>query len=423
VCSLRALLAVAGALLGVFAANCTQPFDPSLIQSAGGSGGSALDGAADAPEDAPGDACHGCWDLGCQPGDTAAACGTAGAQCTTCQSPTPVCFQGACVGEKVATSVAAGGETACLITIGNELHCWGSNSYGHTLAAPAGPTVTKATLVTAISSVASVAVNPQTNYPHACALTDAGALYCYGHNAYGQLGAGNVSNSADPLQVSGKWLEVAVGLRGTCASDVQKQIWCWGWLGIESNVPQLIVGDGEWWGLSAANERACAIKATEGDALYCWGTGLPMAPVAGASWKQVDVGWLHACGIRGEDQLSCWGDDTHGQLGGDLSGQWRSVSAGTTHTCGIQSDKSLWCWGSNEHGELGQGHDLPVVGPQKIGEPNTSWEAVAAGHEFNCAIDASRVVYCWGKNDFGQMTQPPHDPPEVHVPTPIQYAN
>jgi alpha-tubulin suppressor-like RCC1 family protein len=430
---LRALVVTASAALGVSVA-CTQPFDPSLMEGSSGSAGldgSLADASTDSPLDVGSDACQGCWDLGCQPGNTPSACGSGGAECKACQTPTPHCYQGDCVGENAPASVAAGAVAACLITVDGKLYCWGSNNNGHALAGTGS--ADKATLVTSIQDVANVAINPADAWTHSCARTSSNELYCYGSNAYGQLGVGDVPGGGDPQQVAGAWLEVTAGIRGTCAIDDQSHVWCWGYrLGTLSDVPKLIAGEGQWRGISAAHEWACAIKASEGDALYCWGDQLPIGAVAGVDWKQIDLGNEHACGIRTDDKLRCWGDNTYGQLGLDPSGGakpdptlignslWRSVSAGNRHTCGIQSDKSLWCWGKNEYGQLGIGHDLPAVGLQRVGEL-TSWEAVAAGHEFNCAIDAARVVHCWGKNNSAQTTQ--SNLAHVHVPMPIRYAN
>jgi alpha-tubulin suppressor-like RCC1 family protein len=431
--TLRARVIVATALLGVCSAACTQPFDPSLIQGSGGSvglDGSGADASADAPQDVGSDACQGCWDLGCQPGNAQSACGSGGAECKTCQLPTPFCFEGDCVAQHAPAGVAAGAVAACLITVESKLYCWGANNFGEL--AMSG-SVGKATLVSSIQDVAHLAMNPDGAYAHSCARTSSNALYCYGNNVYGQIGAGDVDGGADPEQVDGAWLEVTAGMRGTCAIDDQSHVWCWGArLGTLSKVPNLIAGEGQWRGLSAAHEHACAIKASENDALYCWGDQLSFGPVGGGNWKQIDVGHEHVCGIR-NDRLWCWGNDTYGQLGLDLpsgpksvpeeigTSQWKSVSAGTRHTCAIQSDKSLWCWGSNEYGQLGIGHNLPAAGPQRVGDL-TSWEAVAAGHDFNCAIGAARVVHCWGKNKYGQTSQPKVSVPEVHVPTPILYA-
>lgn len=42
--------------------------------------------------------------------------------------------------------------------------------------------------------------------PHVVALTEAGELYCWGHNGYGQLGQGvalNIGQGAHPLKIEG----------------------------------------------------------------------------------------------------------------------------------------------------------------------------------------------------------------------------
>jgi len=41
------------------------------------------------------------------------------------------------------------------------------------------------------------------------------------------------------------------------------------------------------------------------------------------------------------------------RLGGDFD--WLQVSAGGESACALRDDGSLWCWGRNQHGQLGLG--------------------------------------------------------------------
>ena len=71
-------------------------------------------------------------------------------------------------------------------------------------------------------------------------------------------------------------------------------------------------------------------------------------------WKQVSVGSSHTCGIKSDDSLWCWGDNSGGQLGDNSTterlvptavnggGTWKQVSVQASTSCGIKSDDSLW---------------------------------------------------------------------------------
>ncbi|MGA9146960.1 MAG: hypothetical protein WBZ04_05320, partial [Candidatus Nanopelagicales bacterium] len=115
-------------------------------------------------------------------------------------------------------ATAPDGEHTCALTVGGGVLCWGSNSGGYT---PTGvPGLSSG--VTAITTGGS----------HACALTDAGAVKCWGNNGYGQLGNGSAWNSwFTPTGVSGLGSGVAAitgGWNHTCALTDAGAVKCWG---------------------------------------------------------------------------------------------------------------------------------------------------------------------------------------------------
>jgi hypothetical protein len=63
------------------------------------------------------------------------------------------------------------------------------------------------------------------------------------------------------------------------------------------------------------------------------------------------------------------------------------LSAGETHACGIKLDGSLACWGVGL--AAGQGADLGAVPPGKF-------KQVSTGANFACAITQSGQQKCWG---------------------------
>lgn len=82
---------------------------------------------------------------------------------------------------------------------------------------------------------------------------------------------------------------------------------------------------------------------------------------------QVAVGRFHACALRRNGELLCWGGNAFGQLGdgtrvnrpapavvGGL-GPVARVAAGSKHTCVVTVAGAVLCWGSNADGQLGDG--------------------------------------------------------------------
>lgn len=88
------------------------------------------------------------------------------------------------------------------------------------------------------------------------------------------------------------------------------------------------------------------------------------------------------------------------------------VSAGGQGTCARKTDGSVWCWGSNRYGELGNGTTLGQLcgtylcdpTPGKVTALATSVANVSAGFGGSaCAVKTDGSVWCWGRNEQGQL--------------------
>jgi RHS repeat-associated core domain len=184
------------------------------------------------------------------------------------------------------------------------------------------------------------------------------------------------------------------------------------------------VGDGNWARVATGNWHACAIKTDK--TLWCWGAGFdgqlgdgstgqfrPIPAQAGdAKWASVTAGGAHSCGIRDDGTLWCWGANYAGQLGtGSTDGSatptqigdglWASVSAGEVHTCGIRADGTLWCWGSDDTGQVGDGGSEARLSPVRI--RGQGWAMVSAGVYDTCGTRQDGSLWCWGGNADGQL--------------------
>jgi hypothetical protein len=78
--------------------------------------------------------------------------------------------------------------------------------------------------------------------------------------------------------------------------------------------------------------------------------------------------------------------------------RWRSIDGGAT-SCGIRTDDTLWCWGRNEHGQVGDGTTIDRPAPVQV--PG-AWASVAAGPT-SCAVRTDATAFCWGENFHGQV--------------------
>ena len=122
------------------------------------------------------------------------------------------------------------------------------------------------------------------------------------------------------------------------------------------------------------------------------GTPLPSSTFSSSAskYQAVDAGKNHTCGIKLDNTLECWGDNTQGQTDAP-EGQFLSVSAGGVYSCGIDFEGQLACWG---HAAI-----LPP--------PGGAYTNVAVGDEHACAItvavDNKNLIRCWGlRNNDGR---------------------
>ncbi len=129
-----------------------------------------------------------------------------------------------------ATEVAAGIGHTCARLVDGTMKCWGWNDHGQLgnggVDAAGAPTPAS---VPGMSGVARISAFGE----HTCAITSAGATYCWGDNIHGQLGTAVSVEQPTPTRVPtplpATATELHTGTSYTCVRVAGAATWCFGW--------------------------------------------------------------------------------------------------------------------------------------------------------------------------------------------------
>ncbi len=79
-----------------------------------------------------------------------------------------------------------------------------------------------------------------------------------------------------------------------------------------------------------------------------------------------------------------------------------ALAAGGDATCGVVREGDLYCWGRNDLGQLGDGTQENRYLPVPVGK-GQKWMAVAPGGSHTCALAEKGATYCWGSGVYGEI--------------------
>ncbi|HMJ16082.1 MAG TPA: hypothetical protein VK524_31920 [Polyangiaceae bacterium] len=436
-----------GEILLVFDAACTDVGDCGEGRrcAAGACVGSCVAPVARAVTETPPrcQACERCRSGRCEPLPDGNECGCAGDRCEA----------GSCVVARPIQHATVASAHSCAVSPDAGAYCWGRNEKGQVGIVTDVPATPVPTLVLELSNFwRDIAAEGLTT----CALGGDEVRHCWGDNWFGQYGSGELGvGSSEPVtSASPRLRELSAGGAHYCGLDAEGSTWCWGYnergqLGRgsfserEAEPARALVGVLQL--VDAGGLHSCGIDRT--GKLWCWGYNdsgqlgvgdstdrpTPVRPgcepgqsdVCFDDWVSVSGGTYHTCGIRRDGSLWCWGGNANAQLGVGTTGTneraplrvkasapWSAVAAGYQHTCAIRSDGTLLCWGAGEYGQLGNGARERQNVPVAVNAPDSRsrWEQVlvsgaagpaSSGH--TCAVRNDRTLWCWGRNESGQL--------------------
>ena len=354
----------------------------------------------------------------------------------------------------VHNNISAGFFHVCAIYGGGKIKCWGDNGSGQLGIGLTTPLYLLAPGADVVGITNAVKISVGRYF--SCALLATGNVKCWGTNREGELGNGTTTSSPTPVDVcadascqaplSGV-VDIGTGEVQTCAALASGNIKCWGdnsdgRLGDGTTTDRLtpaddVVGITNAIGVEA-HGATCALLpvGTTPSNVKCWGlneygklgdgtTTNSTVPVNVSGLNDavsISVGLSHACAIKQDKTMVCWGSDRTGQLGSSVEFNDHSsipvpvlgisnvlaMSADSYyHTCAVSDSGGgsgpVWCWGLNDNGELGDGTWVDSAVPVAVSDITNAIEVAVDGSSHSCAFLTTGAVKCWGWNSFGQL--------------------
>lgn len=285
-------------------------------------------------------------------------------------------------------AITVGPFHSCAVTVSGAAMCWGLGDFGmlgnNSAAQQSAPV--------SVSGLSSGVAAIEAGDFHTCALTSGGAVRCWGSNLLGSVGNNSTIDQWAPVSVSGLSSGVtAIAIGGgsfTCALTNAGAVRCWGQndRGQTGNngtttqyTPVSVSGlSSGVTAIAAGRDHACALIA--GGGVKCWGSN--------------EFGELgNSNTVTQRTPVSVIG----------LPGGVVSIAAGGYHTCALTAAGAVYCWGSGYQGQLGNNSTSDHFAPTLVsGLPNNIVE-IAAGETQTCIRTSEGAVQCWGSGFRGRL--------------------
>ncbi len=340
--------------------------------------------------------------------------------------------------------LALGGRTSCFLRAdGSSVYCWGNGFGGR-----------RGDNQTTNSGTPGLALVPEPSDAiwagdgGVCArAAEGGTIRCWGQNQDGQLGLGHTDQVLVPTLVPTLEGSRAIGFATTnvCGFD-GTQVVCAGHgpvLGDGINVTRsvfapatdglalstLVGGDDHMCGLTSANS------------VVCWGSnqfgqlgngtvgGTSGVPIEGprGPYASLVAGDYFTCGLTPDRTVECWGSNADLQLGDE--GVARGVpavvpnldnviglAAGSYTMCALRTDRTVWCWGGHYAGVLGDGETTTNRAAPLPAAIDSVVQVASTTDAHFCALKTDGTVWCWGRNELGQLGIGVIDPDDHRAP-------
>lgn len=302
-----------------------------------------------------------------------------------------------CASTPSTAALASSLGAACRLDEAGQLWCWGANDWGQVVAGGATWVEPRARAYDGLSDVVSLSSGPT----HTCVVHHDGGVSCWGLGTAQQLGDGTFRARSAPTRLPGidDADEVVAGDGATCARRRSGAWTCWGGqaaLRVGFPTPAALPLPVDVPALAGA--RRVALGAPIAAAV--WDDGHVESARGGASWRvagiddatDVVASYFQACALRRSGSVTCWGDAS---VGADvphdvLDDAYRLVPTSLASVvCAIRRSGTLTCWGPD-----------PTAPPTELAGAADVDLAVVNAHTCIATCDGS--VRCDGPGVLGE---------------------
>ena len=257
------------------------------------------------------------------------------------------------------------------------------------------------------------------HYVRTCALRANGRVSC--------VVSGGVAAPAEPLGMKDGFVAIGGG-QGICALDAAGRASCFSPTLLsreagEREMPDEVTLDSP---VSIAHGGGFRCAGLASGKIACWGRSLggdtgaiaqPLPPGKETDVAHVSTGRHHTCMTRANGDVGCWGPMQLTTVAGNFSPNGYSylggrpvaglhlmaeTAAGDGFVCARTRAGEIFCFGRNDKGQLGDGprvEDRPLPTPV---DGLTGAAALVAAPAYACALRAGAEVRCWGAHPLSE---------------------
>lgn len=229
----------------------------------------------------------------------------------------------------------AGYDASCGINDQDRCLCWGRTNTSVT--DPAQPTITLFEDNLPLFE-ARRCQDVKIHTDHLCMLTEEDQIAC----------AGILEDGRD---VPSNWTEQVklfdVGRHDTCVVNASNRARCWGQNAAAKNAAlDTLPAHTDVEAIAQSDFTVCLL--VQGDELVCLGPNnhglVSDAPQGEKHIRQLAMGNSHACILREDQTVHCWGSNNVGQTSSPRDVHFLRIDASHANSCGVTVDHELICW-------------------------------------------------------------------------------